>query len=414
MLTLAAQALQQTKDPAEIINRLVDAEEVVQFLMAEVDEGLAPEEQLVMKGVAALLGRPGTTDAIETAVDIANVRRTLTYLTNRFLLHVLDGPRAKEYREHDIVREFYYGLLSKRELRAIHRRCGIYYEQEELDPLRAAQHFVRAGDAQKAIRLITDSLTSLLHRGDSMQIMTVLAAAELDVLPLESKIDLHLAQAEALRFRGRSEEAQAVCQQALGQLAAMAPSPWVTSRRAQAAQLMARILDRGDPQAAQSWAQQAVDLLAPVDPQRAGMYVVLASTFARAGRFDEARQSVELALGALGSRRDETYIDALTTMGSLLSVRGDIVAGAAATAEALALAQTLDDPFRTVRLMMNIGLDKADAGALEEGIRYQQDALKVAERIGSLEMQADLCVNLGDLLLIRATRCRRRLPYARN
>ena len=65
-------------------------DDIERFLIGKVDDTLSEGEREVMRGVAVLLGYPGTREAIEVALDSDNVRRQLRHLADRFLLTTRD------------------------------------------------------------------------------------------------------------------------------------------------------------------------------------------------------------------------------------------------------------------------------------------------------------------------------------
>ncbi len=108
-----------------------------------------------MAAVATLLGYAGMRAAVEAAAEGGNLWRTLRRLAERHLLVVQEGPAGPEYRQHDLVRSFYYEMPSVRDRRKLHQRAGAYYETEEPDLLRAGLHFERAGEVVHAAELAT-------------------------------------------------------------------------------------------------------------------------------------------------------------------------------------------------------------------------------------------------------------------
>lgn len=77
LLTLAAYALRRNQHPEQIVKRLADEDDVETFLLKKVDEGLTTDERQAISGVAALLGYPGTRDAIEATLAGGSLKRTL-------------------------------------------------------------------------------------------------------------------------------------------------------------------------------------------------------------------------------------------------------------------------------------------------------------------------------------------------
>ena len=167
LLTLAVQALQRSPQPAQVVKRLVDEDDIETFLLQEVDKGLAADEKLVLSGVAALLGYPGTRNAIEATLASGNLKRTVRHLANRFLLLEHHGALDREYLQHAIVQVFYYDLLSRQERQELHRRAGEYYEREEPDVLRAALYYQRAGEDVRAAELITTDVWGAIYQGQA-------------------------------------------------------------------------------------------------------------------------------------------------------------------------------------------------------------------------------------------------------
>jgi tRNA A-37 threonylcarbamoyl transferase component Bud32 len=138
VLTLAIEALRHAPDRGAMIGRLAEAENIAEYLLREVDEGLTERERAVMGAVAALLGYAGTRAAVEALLGGGSAYRTLADLSRRNLLSASAGRRDKEYSQHAFVQAFYYRVLGEDERVVMHRRAGAYYEQVEPDALKAA------------------------------------------------------------------------------------------------------------------------------------------------------------------------------------------------------------------------------------------------------------------------------------
>ena len=72
-LTLAVNALRGCADPARLVSRLADEQDIARYLMAEVHKCLTKEEQAVMAAVSVLLDYTGTRDAVEAILDCGRV-----------------------------------------------------------------------------------------------------------------------------------------------------------------------------------------------------------------------------------------------------------------------------------------------------------------------------------------------------
>jgi hypothetical protein len=98
-----------------------------------------------MVAIAILLGYPGSPQAVEAIIKMAQAKRVLLGLSQRHLLNAYPYDSERRYRAHAILQAFYYELPSHRKRQELHRQAGEYYEREEADPLLAARHFQLAG-----------------------------------------------------------------------------------------------------------------------------------------------------------------------------------------------------------------------------------------------------------------------------
>ena len=140
-LILAIDALRKALDPEDLLERLAGTDDIERYLISEVDDALTGQERTVMNALAVLLGYMATRDTIEAVVDRGNVFRTLRGLAERHLLIVQETDAGRTYRQHDLVREFYYEMSSRRQRKKLHGRAGEYYRDEEQDLLLAGIHY---------------------------------------------------------------------------------------------------------------------------------------------------------------------------------------------------------------------------------------------------------------------------------
>ena len=225
LLVLAIQALQGADEPATLINRLAKADNVEHYLLVEVDEGLSEEDRQVMTGVAALLGLPATRDAIEQTLERGSLKRTLTYLANRYLLATQQGVHDKEFLQHAVLRDFYYDLLSRRERSILHQRAAEYYSTVDRDPLRAAQQF--CVPAQPKTPPCTPRLTSYgaLARGQVARLELCLAELESTQLPPALAAQVKIAAVELHQYKRDPDAALAAGAGALSLLEMLGDDP---------------------------------------------------------------------------------------------------------------------------------------------------------------------------------------------
>ena len=217
LLILAGDAMRGSPNPERIIDRLTSSADVERFLLDQVDRELGEKEKLVMNGVAVLLGHPGSRDAIEDVLDGQNVRRTLTVLTNRFLLRETEALAERAYVQHSIVQGFYYDLLSRRERRAMHERAAQWYRYEEADDLRAALHYFHAGESEEAARLTTQDVWGQINRGHSLSLGDLCGRFQPRQLDPALWREVQLTLGQLHSFWGESAKAQGYFQDVLAQ-----------------------------------------------------------------------------------------------------------------------------------------------------------------------------------------------------
>ena len=173
-LTLAVDALKQAADPTDLVANLAAADDIERYLLGQVDKNLSETEKAVLGAIAALLGYAGTRDAIEAVLDDDGIQRPLRALTDRHLLIISEGSRGREYGLHSMLQAFYYGALGRRQRREMHGRAAEYYEMEEADILKAAIHYERAGQYEKAAQLTVNHTWRLINLGQAERLRRLL------------------------------------------------------------------------------------------------------------------------------------------------------------------------------------------------------------------------------------------------
>ena len=339
--------------------------------------------------MAALLGYPGTRDAIEATLAGTSLKRTLLYLTNRFLLREQAGRRAPEYMIHAIVQSFYYDLLSRRERQEMHRRAGEYYEHEERDLLRAALHYQRAGDAARSAELATGDIWGAINQGQVRPLQSLLAA--LDPVQLEAalRINLQLARGEILAFLGDSQAAQAAYTKAVDGLKLLSPSPEAAKVEARISLGMGTLLANQTPEAALDWIERG---LAATDAQSPTLTAALlnrkGTLLVGQADYPAAIAALEQALALLPATPSQLRANVLINLGTACAWGGDGARGQQYTAQALAVSTALHDTFGVLGIVSNMGIDKEISGDWAGAGADYQAALALAEQVGSLTEQA--------------------------
>jgi ATP/maltotriose-dependent transcriptional regulator MalT/transcriptional regulator with XRE-family HTH domain len=396
LLILAIEILRRADDPARLIQRLADVDDIERYLMAEVDEGLSGAEQAVMGAVAVLMGYPGPREAIEAILNQGNVWRSLRYLTDRHLLMVNEGEAGKEYRQQAMVQAFYYHLLSQPQRRTLHRRAAEYYQNEPSDRLKAGLHFERAGDYKEAARVTTADVLGLINRGQAPQLGELLKHFKASQLEITQWIEVKLALGWVSRLLGEVAAARASYDEALAQAATLPDSAAARELKARACGGIADLLRLEKPQEALAWLRQGLQAIAELDSaEHAALLIQVGDIQMTLGNYDEALGALKEGLAHLPEGPSRRRGEALKNLGAVYSAQGDISRAKWVARQALEVSRQLHDSFQETFILSNLGIDKYISGDWVSAMEDFQQALRLAERIGSVEQKTMLNLNLG-------------------
>ncbi|MFN8470364.1 MAG: hypothetical protein U0X20_32720 [Caldilineaceae bacterium] len=204
-MVLAAAAIEQGADPAQLLSRFVrPGEDIFTYLMQEVYDRLTPEQNLVMKAVAAHLGEPATLRAINaTAGEQANYVVALNNLLQSDLLNFrtpayTDGSAetVDQFVQTNILRTFYYDeLCSDEERTALHSRAATYYIGTGRHPWFSTLHSERGQRYNEAALIAVERLDQVISQSSWHKTDALLA--RLLVQPLEGILPVRVRLARA-------------------------------------------------------------------------------------------------------------------------------------------------------------------------------------------------------------------------
>lgn len=390
LLTLAADALRRSSDPARLIGALTEADSIERYLLDEIDAALSAEERTTMRPIAALLEPGGTRPAIEALADGASVRRPLRELTDRHLLLTQEAAAGKEYRQHAIVQRFYYENLSTRERAELHRRAAAYYEHEEPDPLRAILHHLRAGTPACAAELAVDHVYAAINSGQASLLASLLAqlpAGRLDP-PLYAAVQT--AEAELLALLGEYAQARERLEQTIAVGDALS-EPTIT--RAKRQRLLALVLERTSQyEEAAAICRAALKLLADqplpsLDVAR--LYIQLAEVLWRQSQFDAAEEACAAGTAALPPAPDALVerVTLLQRQAMIAGDRGHLAEAVTRLEQALPLARQTGDRWLIAVILHNIGIYEYNLGQILQAEGYLRASLEMKVNLGDLQGQ---------------------------
>ena len=403
LLNLSIEMLRHSQYPERLLDNLAEAQDVERFLMNGIDAHLSEFEPEVMSAISVLnlFGHMGTRYAIAAILEGQNVRRVLRDLSDRFLVIERKHEEGSEYGQHALVQAFYYDALSRRQRQALHHLAGDYYQDEEPEPMRAAIHFEQAGDAQKALQLVTENMWELINLGHSPGLLDLLEHFRPQQLEPAERLQVKMARGQVYAFLGESEEAQACYQEVLSQLAAQPNSEEVRGRRAQAFRGLGELLQQESPQEALSWLQRGLAEDVALDSlEEAGIRIAMGTIHMWLGNYEDATPALENGLSLLPDSPSQLRATALENLGVVtVEHEGNVEKGIALTQEALQISQQMRDHFKTAEVLTTLGSYRYNAGDWPGAMADFHQGLALAEQIGSEKAVAFSKITLGTVLI---------------
>lgn len=395
LLILAGDVLNRQSESDDLLARLMRSDDVERFLLREVDAGLSEDERQVIGALAALLDQGGSRDAVEALVE-RSVHIQIQTLTDRGLIRTTDGAHGRVFSLHAILQRFFYERLSRQERRALHQRAAAYYDSEELDPLRAAQHYQHAGEVRRAAELLTREAWAIAAAGQARPLATLLA--QLRGQPCEPPVRAGLltVYGDITWLLGEPKSAQRAYEQALSVLEHMGDEAPLRILRARACRGLGRLLEVSAPVQALAWLERGLEELESADRiEEAELYNKLGAVQIRLGRLDAAQAALDRAEDLMPPGASQLRVNILTTRGTLASMRGDLTSGMAYTRQGIAICEQIYDHIRAAKLRNNLALDSIMAGDPAGALAELEQALAFAERVGDRQLQIMALYNQG-------------------
>jgi tetratricopeptide (TPR) repeat protein len=420
-------------------SRASTPETVLSMMEARIAE-LDPETRRVLRA-ASVLG---------VNIDVHAIVAILGDVTEREAARALEEAREREIlqRAHgglvfrqQLMREAAYGTLTAVDRTTAHGRAARWLEQnDERDPVRLAEHWMRGGRPDKAIPLLVRGAERALMSSDTEASIALADRAIACGATGQSLGLAHLYAAEALAWQARYEEARARAEVAMS-LLREGSSSWLAAAT-EAIVASGRLGDEDGIVAIAHAVERA-----PHDPDavmtqmvalaRAASALVFGSkrahgerlvqtldmmeratapleAIARA-RVEEARANLALAMGDPGSyvARMATVASAFEmggalraacmtrmNLGHVLTSLGAWEASVRTLESALESARVLRVPFLALAVQHNLGLALAQCGRLEEAERIERAALDGALDRGDARLAGACRVYLARISLM--------------
>ncbi len=401
LLILASQALLLTEDKAALVDQLVQAPKINDFLSDLIHSSLDEEARSIMRGIAALLGWPGTADAIEEILDSQqDIRDELDDLCDQFLLRQRILHKAVEYDQHNTVRAYYYERLTRRQRRQLHQRSAAYYQEVEPDNFKSALHYLYAQEYEHAAKLATTNVRSQLNIGRAAALRTLLENLTVQQLPKELWIEVCIAKGQTYEFLQLVPLSQASFEEALNRLDIEPDSPTTRQLKVQTYRGLGVLLRSRSPAEARTWLQQGLDVLAGADPYlEADLLVQLGVVQMRLGETEAARSALERALGLLPHSNHRIRLLALLNLGYFYYYQDDLAKSADYITQALAMAKLIGDFTNTLAATTNLAAIKHTMGDLLSATQLYEQAEQLAKSFGNADELGNVYLNSGILAL---------------
>jgi tetratricopeptide (TPR) repeat protein len=215
LLELSAGALAGLSDEAgrNFIGSLLQRSDIRDYLMHNIYAALTPAEQVVM-GALSIFPGPIERSGVEELLaedDLGPIAQHLDALANK---HVLDLTTGDHVDCHDLVREYCYHILSRRERDQLHYRAAAYFTQEQ-NWLAAGHHHFQRRTFDTALELLATQREAIVNAGQAAALSDLLARFNDVTLTPAQRVELHTTQGHVDRIRGEYPAAIAALEAAL-------------------------------------------------------------------------------------------------------------------------------------------------------------------------------------------------------
>ncbi|MEM9775363.1 MAG: tetratricopeptide repeat protein [Chloroflexota bacterium] len=400
-LTLAAVVLKHAHDPADVIAKLAEIDNIERFLMEEVNDRLSANQQRLMEGVAILGGYPGTRDVLEDMLNQRDVRRTLQELTGQFLLITSEGDYGREYHQHSIIQAFYYDQPRRRMRRELHLRAAEFYETEELDQFKATFHYAKGEDGERATQIATKFLWQIVNQGMARPLAKLLDEVTEESLAQIDQFELWLTKGQLDTLLGDFDNAQEVLQKAAEKLQALPKTNETDVLKGRVCLHMAELLERQSPPEALTWAQRGLDIVPRSEKElTAALTVKTGTMMMHMGNWGGALETFETVSTNDLDKNQSLKAELWMNLGNVYANKEETFYLSEEFAfQALELSRDLRNHRQSCQILSNIAYIPYAQGNWVKAASLLEDALSIAKRIGSQTDILSTSTNLGRLYI---------------
>jgi serine/threonine protein kinase/tetratricopeptide (TPR) repeat protein len=393
---------------AHFISTLVRKSDIRDYLLTNVYEALSPEEQTVLGALSVFPGpieRAGL-EEILAGEGIKSVARYLDALINK---HIVDETADERIDCHDLVRDYGYHILNRRDRDRYHERAARYFEEEQ-NWLAASHHYLERREAVHALDVLARHAEAIINAGQVAALSDLLARFNLTSLTPVQRVALHQLQGNACRIRGE----YALAHQALNAALEEAPT---TSAQAEVLQQLGRIsISAGEYSRAAEYVHRSLPIYEKTGDQSglAHGHYLLGAAFARQSEYEKALRHFDLSGPIARSLGDRHLLADIGVGAGFVSLKqGKLNEAREFLEESRRYYRECQDRFGECNALDSLGGVFGEAGDLERRISYHLQALAIDEEIGNIYGMSITLNNLAHAYFVNGNYAESARYYAR-
>ena len=395
LLELAAGSLVGLPESAagNFIASLVRKSDIRDYLMTNIYAALTPEEQVVMSALAVFPG-PIERVGVEEILEGEGVSRIVPHLDALANKHVLTVDENDQIDCHDLVREYCYHVLSRRDRDRFHQRAAAYFEQEQ-NWLAAAYHHFERRDSARALDLLTTHADAIINAGKVAALSEQFARFNLATLTPEQRVQLHRTHGNCYRIRGEYPRAIHAFEAGLEE----------TSSDETRLQLLLLIgtthLKQGDYDKALAYATRGLRLSEQTTGNRRGIAEAHHDIGWASYRLDQmarAREHFTISLDIAQQVNDKVLIAKANLGLGLIDWReGHLSDGQARFEISRRISREGNDKAREAHALINLGVILGELKKTDQQLAYYREATRIYQEIGDVDGLRIALNNVGDI-----------------
>jgi tetratricopeptide (TPR) repeat protein len=364
---------------ATFIATLVRRGDIRDYLMRNIYATLTPDEQTVMGALAVFPG-PIARDGVEELLAEEQTSRVAQHLDALVNKHVLTLDENDQIDCHDLVREYCYHILTRRDRDRFHQGAAQYFEQEQ-NWLAAGVHHFERRDYNTALSLLTEHAEAIINGGQLRALSDQLARFNSVTLTPEQRVKLYQMQGNCLRIRGEYQQAVAALEAALEEAI-------TDQERANTLQQLGLVsINAGDYPRAAEYLQHSL-LIYETTGDNTGLgrvHQYLGSNNIRQGQIERAGHHYRISIGIATQLGDRQMLaNANVGLGLVLWKQGQLLEAQTRLEDSRRIYRELHDRFGEANALDSLALVYGDLGDLPRRILHHQQALHIDDETGNL------------------------------